>query len=325
MNGIELTPEIPITAVVDLATAAEDAGFDTVLAACHYFNRDPFVALDRVAAATSDVRLGPAAANPYDTHPVVLASRVATLQETSRGRAVFGVGPGDRSTLRALGIGRARPLRRVRETVAVARELWAGNTVTHDGTFATKDAALEYTVTTPIPVYVAAQGPNMLRMAAKHADGVLINAAHPLDFEWAAEHLNRGRRDRTRADSLDVTAYVSVSIAEDPEAAREAARPPVAFIAGGAGDTTLDRHGIDRERAAEIGEHIGAGRIGAAAAAVTDRMIDAFCVAGTPASARERFDQVLDSVDGVVCAAPLGPEPDAAIEPLAEAIQAASG
>jgi len=64
MRGIELTPEVPVTDVAALGERAERAGFDAVFASCHYNNRDPFVALDRVAAATDDVLVGPGVANP---------------------------------------------------------------------------------------------------------------------------------------------------------------------------------------------------------------------------------------------------------------------
>ncbi|MFB6218090.1 MAG: 5,10-methylenetetrahydromethanopterin reductase, partial [Halobacteriaceae archaeon] len=241
MWGVELTPDEPVERVAELGAAAERAGFDAAFASAHYFNRDPFVALDRVARATDDLLVGPAAANPYDAHPAALASRVATLQEATGGRAVVGVGPGDRSTLAALGVGRERPLRRVLETVRVARRLWDGETVTHDGTFEVRDAELRYAVDAP-PVYVAAQGPDMLRMGAKHTDGVLYNAAHPRDYEWATAHVEAGR-EAGDGDAAFV-AYATVSVAGDRGAAREAARPPVAFVVGGAADPVLERHDI---------------------------------------------------------------------------------
>ena len=249
MRGIELTPEIPVVRVAELGATAEDAGFDAVFASSHYNNRDPFVALSRVAAATDDVLVGPGVANPYETHPVKLASQVATLDEASGGRAVCGLGAGDRSTLRNLGVERDRPLRRVLETMQVARRLWAGERVDHDGTFVSRDAGLNYEVG-EIPVYVGAQGPQMLRMSAAHADGVLVNASHPTDVAWAAERIAEGLDDRpTERGAFDGAVFASVSVAEDADAAREAARPPVAFIAAGAARPVLERHGLDAARA----------------------------------------------------------------------------
>jgi len=134
MYAIELTPEHPIETLTELAVDAEQAGFDAVLASHHYNNRDQFVALSAMAQATDKIRLGPGIANPYETHPVTLASRVATLSELSDGRALFGIGPGDESTLANLGYDHDRPLRRVLETFKVAKRLWDGERVDHDGT-----------------------------------------------------------------------------------------------------------------------------------------------------------------------------------------------
>jgi len=315
MKAIELTPEHPIEEVTELAVTAEQAGFDTVLASCHYFNRDPYVALDRIAAATDEVALGPAAANPYDTHPVALASRVATIQEVSDGRAVFGVGPGDRSTLSALGVERDSPLRRVLETFKVAQDLWAGESVDADGTFQAADADLEYPVEGEIPVYVGAQGPHMIRMSAKHADGVLYNGSHPRDMAWAAEQVEKGLEERPeQRESFDFAAYASVSVAEEEAAAREAARPPVAFIAGGAAPPVLDRHDLDHERAEEIGAAIEAGSFSEAFGLVTEAMIDAFCIAGTQTQVEEEIEAVMEYADSFVVGAPLGPDLERAIE-----------
>jgi 5,10-methylenetetrahydromethanopterin reductase len=321
MKAIELTPEHPVEEVTALATSAEAAGFDTVFGACHYFNRDPFVTLTRIADATDDVRLGPAAANPYDTHPVALASRVATLQEVSDGRAVFGVGPGDRSTLSALGVEREKPLRRVLETFKTAQDLWTGEPVTLDGTFRVEGAELEYPVAGDIPVYVGAQGPHMLRMSAKHADGVLVNASHPADFAWADDQVEQGLAERPdeRGD-FDVAAYASVSVAEDAAEAREAARPPVAFIVGGAAPPVLDRHAIDRERAEKVGTAIEAGEFSEAFGLVTQAMIDAFCIAGTPEQVSARATEIEEYVDSFVVGAPLGPDLERAIDLAAAAL-----
>jgi 5,10-methylenetetrahydromethanopterin reductase len=336
LRGIELTPEHPISDLVDVGERAEDAGFDALFASCHYNNRDPFVVLDRVAAATDDLLLGPGVANPYESHPVSLASRVATLDEVSDGRALCGLGAGDRSTLRNLGFDRDRPLRRVLEAMKVSQKLWAGERVDHEGTFQATDAGLNYAdaidpgrdgandAASNIPVYVGAQGPHMIRMSAKHADGVLVNASHPDDFAWADERVGEGLADRPddRGD-FDFAAYASVSVAEDAEAAREAARPPVAFIAAGAAPPVLDRHGIDRERAEAIGEAIESGEFSAAFERVTPAMIDAFCIAGTPAEAAAKIAGVLEYADSFVAGSPLGPDPKEAVGLVATALDEA--
>ena len=315
MIGIELTPEHPVERVAELGAHAEREGFDAVFASCHYNNRDPFVALDRIARRTDHVAVGPGVANPYDAHPVALVARVATLEEASDGRAVFGIGAGDKSTLSNLGYDHERPLRRVLETFKIASRLYDGQRVDHDGTFRAREAGLNFAdEVESIPVYVGAQGPHMTRMAAKHADGVLYNGSHPRDFEWAAEQVEAGLADRPdERGEFDFAAYAAVSIAENADAAVAAARPPVAFIAAGAAPPVLGRHGLDAELADDISGHISAGEFEAAFEAVTADMIDAFCIAGTPETVEERVAAVLEYADSFVAGAPLGPDLETAI------------
>ncbi|PSP95024.1 5,10-methylenetetrahydromethanopterin reductase [Halobacteriales archaeon QS_4_62_28] len=316
MYAIELTPEHPVETLVDFAVEAETAGFDGVVASHHYNNRDQFMALTAMAQATDEILLGPGIANPYETHPVTLASRVATLSELSDGRAIFGVGPGDQATLSNLGFAPDRPLRRVLETFKVAQDLWDGQRVDHDGTFEAHDAGLNYDAG-EIPVYVGAQGPHMTRMAAKHADGVLYNGSHPRDLEWAREQVQKGNAERPEErGAFDLAAYASVSVAEDPAVAREAARIPVAFIAAGSPPPVLDRHGIDADRAEAVGTAISAGDFGTASEAVSETMIDAFCIAGTPETVEQRTEDLLEHADSVVFASPLGPDVSQAIDLL---------
>jgi 5,10-methylenetetrahydromethanopterin reductase len=314
MLGIELAPEMPAARVGEIAATAEREGFDAVLASHHYNNRDEFVSLAVAAQRTTDILLGPGIANPYETHPVTLASRMATLDELADGRGLFGLGPGDRSTIDNLGYDHDSALRRVLETMRVARRLWAGERVDHDGTFVADDAGLNYDARR-IPTYVGAQGPHMTRMAAKHADGVLYNGSHPRDIAWAGDRVAEGRSDRPDdRGPFDFAAYASVSAAADADSARDAARPPVAFITAGAPPPVLDRHDIDHDRADRIGDAIAAGSFSEAFGVVSEQMIDSFCIAGTPETVRERVEQLLETADSVVLGSPLGPDIETALE-----------
>ena len=327
MFGIELTPEHPIDRITNLGVEAEAAGYDTVFVSSHYNNRDPFAALHRIAVETDDVQLGPGVANPFEIHPVTLASKVATVDEASGGRGVFGIGPGDPSTARNLGFDDDRGLRPVLEAFKTAQQLWDGERVDNDGTFQADDAGLNYEPPSgsDIPVYVGGEGPHMCRMAAKHADGLLFNGSHEADLAWARDQVNKGEADRPdHRGEFDLAAYASVSVAADREAAREAARPPVAYITAGAAPPVLDRHDIDGEVAAEIGEKISAGAFSAAFELVTPAMIDAFCMAGTVDDVAAQMVAVRKHADSIVVGSPLGPDLEAAVDLAAEAYDQAT-
>ena len=325
--GLELTPEHPVDRIAELGATAEDAGYDAVFSSSHYNNRDPYAALHRMAIETESIALGPGVANPYETHPVTLASRVATLDEATGGRAVFGIGPGDPSTLGNLGLADQRGLRPVLEAFKTAQKLWGGERISHEGTFDATDAGLNYEPPSgsSIPVLVGGEGPHMCRMAGKHADGLLFNGSHPDDLEWAREQVDQGRADRPdHRGPFSLYAYASVSVAADSEAAREASRPPVAFIAAGAAPPVLQRHGIDADRAAQIGDHIGSGAFSDAFALVTDEMIDAFAMVGSTETVADRMERVLKHADGIVVGSPIGPDLDEAIELAATAFSTAA-
>ncbi|GAB7090473.1 5,10-methylenetetrahydromethanopterin reductase [Halorubrum luteum] len=323
MLGIELTPEHDLHRLVDLGVRAETAGYDVVYSTCHYNNRDPWAFLSRLAAETDSVRLGPGVANPYETHPVTLASSVATLDEASAGRAVFGIGPGDPSTLQNLGLADQRGLRPVLEAFKTAQRLWAGERVDHEGTFDAAGAGLNYEPPqgAEIPVHVGGEGPHMCRMAAKHADGLLYNGSHPGDLAWAREQVDDGLTERPDSrGEFNLIAYAAVSIAEDGETAREAARPPVAFITAGAAPPVLQRHGIDSNAAEAIGDHVSAGEFSEAFERVTPAMVDAFCMAGTPETVRDRATAVAEHADGLVVGSPIGPDIEASVDLAADAV-----
>jgi 5,10-methylenetetrahydromethanopterin reductase len=166
----------------------------------------------------------------------------------------------------------------------------------------------------------------MTRMAAKYADGVLYNGSHPRDIAWASDRVEEGLDDRPdhRGD-FEFVAYASVSVAEDASAAREAARPPVAFIAGSAPDPVLDRHGIDHDRASEVGETIAAGEFTQAFDLVTEDMLSAFCIAGTPDTVENRIAAILEDADGIVIGSPLGPDLATAIDLAGDAVRRTMG
>jgi 5,10-methylenetetrahydromethanopterin reductase len=71
--------------------------------------------------------------NPYIINPAWTASAIATLNELSGGRAILGLGPGDRTTLGTLAIRIKMPLIAIKESVLIIRRLWQGELVDFTG------------------------------------------------------------------------------------------------------------------------------------------------------------------------------------------------
>ncbi len=322
--GVEFVPEDPVDEVVEKVKVADKTDFDYVWITDHYNNRNVYSVLTRIAEETEQIRLGPGVTNPYTIEPAQTASAIATISELSDGRAVLGIGPGDKTTLDALGLEWDKPLTRTREAIEIIRDLIAGERVSTEDMekFNLKGAKLNFKPEAKIPIFIGAQGPNMLKMAGKNGEGILINASHPKDFDYAVEQIEKGVEEAGRdMEDVDVVAYASFSVAEDMESAKEAAIPPVAFIAAGVPDVVLDRHGISSEDAGKIGKALGEGDFGAAFGSVTDEMIDAFALYGTPEECTEKIQELAEKgVSQVVAGSPIGPDKKESMKIISEEI-----
>ena len=152
------------------ARAAEDAGFDIVgIADSQSVYRDVYMCLALCAAGTRRVRLGPRVINPLTRHPAVAAGAAATLAEMAPGRTMLGIGTGDSAVLN-LGLTPSTRAR-LRAYVATVRELLETGHSAWDG----RPCRMTWGGGRRIPIYLAASGPRMLRLAGEIGDGVIIN------------------------------------------------------------------------------------------------------------------------------------------------------
>ena len=321
--GIEFVPDTDPQKIVEYSTLAEQGGFDYIWVTDHYCNRNPYIVLTAIAFATRKISLGTGVTNPYVINPAWTASAVASLDEVSRGRAVLGLGAGDKVTLASLGIAFVKPLSAIEESTEVIRKLWRGEVVRYDGKVVKFDGAnLRFRPTREIPIYIGAQGPKMLELAGKIGDGVLINASHPRDFEFAVEQIEVGAEEAKRdLATIDVTAYTSFSVDYDAEKAKNKAKPIIAFIVAGCPPEVLKKHEIPVEDASKIGEALAGGNFGEAFGAVTDQMVDAFSVYGAPEDCVKRIrDLIKIGVTQLVVGSPIGPKKNSSIDIIAKEI-----
>lgn len=261
-----------------MAKLAEDAGFDTIWITDHYNNRDVYSTLAILALATSRVMLGTGVTNPYTRNVAVTASSIASINEISGGRAILGIGPGDKATF-DMGIAWEKPPLR-RQGVGGGA---AGAPREEEGGVPWDGGRPARLLGRKIPIYIRAQGPKMLEMAGMIADGVLVNASHPEDFKYIVPLVRQGAEKAGRdPKDVEISAYTSFSADKNPEKAANEAKIVVAFIVAGSPDTVLSRHGIEAEEAASVSRAIAKGDFGTALAAVSGRMIEAFSIIGNP-------------------------------------------
>ncbi len=174
---------------------------------------DIFSPLMAVGQATG-MRVGSAIANVFTRGPATLAMSAAGVAEAAPGRFVLGVGSGSRPIVEFWNGGRfEQPVTRVRETIGFLRSAFAGERVTMEGeTVSAQGFRMTRPPASPIPIYVAALRPGMLRAAGEKADGVIINWLSAEDSRRAVAVAREAAAQAGRADSFEVVARLMVGI-----------------------------------------------------------------------------------------------------------------
>lgn len=317
-TSLRLNNDVPVGAFVELAAAAEAAGFDQLWVSHDLFLRSAPVLLAAAAGATKRLRLGTGILNPYSAHPVELAMHAATLQELSGGRALLGLAAGAAEFLTKAGIDQREPLRRTREAVLSCRALLAGAApaeVPGAGSW-TADARLLLHVA-PVPIYLGAMSPRMLALTGAVADGSLALCYPPEHYPVAAAQVRAGAEAAGRApDELDVPACVWVSVDEDAERAAAPLADKLAFYGPAIAPYLLERVGLTPEDFVPAADALARGDRAAARALVTPEMLR-LGICGDPDDVVERCVGLRESgATHLSFGPPLGPDLLAAVELL---------
>ncbi len=280
----------PRTAAI--ARAAEAAGFaygwlfDSPL-----LWRDPYPLLTLMATATKRLRLGTCVTNPSTRHPTTTAATLATLQELSGGRIDLGIGRGD-SAVRLLDE-RPATLDETGEAIRVIRDLVAGRSVTY-GSYVSR---LVYAPGAPLPVWLAGYGPKALELAARVADGVILQLGDPALVGWMVGRVHDALRRAGRDDAAFRIQVAAPAVLGDRAATRDGVRWFPALVANHVIDllrredpATLppDLTGYVEARGdyAYVPQHDGD------YAFVDDATVDRFCILGGIEEHRARIDDL---------------------------------
>jgi len=314
--SVRVNNDLGFTKLLEVAVAAEQAGFDQLWVSNDLFLRSAPVLAGALAAGTARIGLGIAVMNPYSVHVSELAMLAGTLQEVTGGRALLGLGAGSEQFLGWAGMARTQPLATTRTALAVVRALLGHEDVDRallPGWFGAQ-SVLRFPVARPVPVYIGAMGPKMLEMAGRHADGVLPLLYPPERYADVREHVLAGAEHR----DVDLPACFWVSLSDDPAAARTALAEKLAYYGPSISAPVLAAAGLrpeDFTPAARLA-HDGHG----AARLIDDRML-ALGVAGDAADVLARC-RVLHELGArhLSFGPPLGPDPVTAIRQLGDRV-----
>jgi 5,10-methylenetetrahydromethanopterin reductase len=224
---------LPPAAVGALAGAAELAGFSAVFVAEGH--GDALALCHPVAAATRQVRVGTAITNAALRPPVLAAKTAAQLDHASGGRFILGLGVANQVMNERFGIAPFAPLAMIEEYTGVIRAVLAGDPAGYDGrVFRTGMVPLDSPpVRAGLPVYLAALGPRMLKLAGRIADGVILNLMTPAQAAVAARAVRASAQAAGRDPaSVEITCVVHCCLAgSGPDADADAAADAAAAAA----------------------------------------------------------------------------------------------
>ncbi len=285
----------------DFTVRAEALGYDSAWMG-ELWGESSVVRLTDVAARTETIDLGTAILNVFSRTPAVLAMTAKTIDDLSDGRFTLGVGTSTRKAvedLHGMGWDDPNPVRRAHECIELTKAYLNGDgRVNYDGdVFHAADfPALGHEV----PIYHAALGEANRRVVARLCDGWIPHnvpfSELPESFAYIADHAEEAGRD---PEAIEVAPYVPACVSDDGDEARRMVRKHVAYYVGSGKGYQRAVAGRFPEGAERVADHWHDGEREAAADAVTDEMVAALGVAGTPDEARDQLREVvgMDVVD----------------------------
>lgn len=199
------------------------------------FDHDAITAAALAGREVPDIAIGSGVVPLFGRHPLTIAAQAQTAQAATGGRFTLGVGLGAKAMLEpAFGPGFERPIRRLRESLAVLRQVFSGEQVDHDGELITARPPMPTAVAGGggVPLVVAAVGPQALRAAGELADAAMPFLAGP---RVLAEHIipdvKKGA-DAAGRPMPRIIAAVPAIVTSEPDTVRDLANEHFGFYPG---------------------------------------------------------------------------------------------
>lgn len=288
---------------VAIAQEAEKLGFDSVWSAEAWGN-DAFTPLAWIGAQTSKIKLGTAVVQLSGRTPTSCAMHALTLDLLSEGRFMLGLGVSGPQVVEGwYGRPFPKPLARTREYIDIIRQVFAREApVTNpgphyplpydgdDGMGLGKPLKpIVHPLRKRIPIYMGAEGPKNIALAAEIADGWLPLFYNPYDESVYAESLQNA------PDDFDIAQMVTVNITDDIESALLQFKYFLSFYIGGMGAKTTNFHknlfirmGYEAE-ADKIQDLFFEDKRDEAARVIPDELADAMTLVGPVDRIRDRL------------------------------------
>lgn len=313
-HAISLPVPPDVDTSLDVARRAADLGYESVWLA-DTSGPDPFVLAAALSRTVPRLRIGIGVSPAYTRTPAVFAAMTGALAQLLPGRFVLGLGCSSETIVdRWNGVPFEKPLARVRETVTLVRSMLAGERSSFRGkTVRSEGFRLTSLPPQPVPIYVGALKPPMLRLAGEVGDGVVVNlfpvrALRPMLAEVAR---GAAKAEKT-AEGMEVVCRFQAWVTDDPKGARALIRrATTGYFTTSVYNAFAEWCGF-AEEARAMREAWAKREREKAEAAFTDEMIDAITLIGSEAHCRDRVAEFVEAGLTTPMFHPFAPDPQEA-------------
>jgi len=293
----------PNPRMVDIAKEAEKLGYDAVFTA-EAWGSDVFTPLAWIGAHTTRIRLGTAVAQLSARTPTATAMAALTLDHLSNGRVILGLGVSGPQVVEGwYGAPFGKPLARTREYVEIIRKVLAREEpvsssgehyplpYTGDGAWGLGKSLkpITHPLRADLPIFLGAEGPKNVAMAAEIADGWLPLYYSPYRQQVYADQIAHAK------PGFEIMQGVSINICDDVEEGLMPVKQNLALYIGGMGAKSRNFHtelmgrmGFEAE-ASQIQDLFLAGKKDEAVLAVPSDFADEISLVGSTDRIRDRL------------------------------------
>lgn len=316
----------PIEKVIKWIKLAEKYNFDHI-----WFtdtnpsapSNETFMMLVLAAVNTESIGLGVGICNPYSRHPAMIAKAIKTLYEIAGNRIMLGIGAGGMWALPPLDIPMwNKPIAAVRDAITIIRTLLSGEKISlRSYFFRVKDLKFELKEPINIPIWIGARRPQMLALSGRIADGVIV-ASSPQFIKYAKTQIAKGlAKARKKENEFLIANWLPSSISKNRDIARDLAKERVVYEILFHPEEDLMKLEFDKEMVFKIRELLENKKEDEAIKLVTQDMIDALAIAGTPEDGIKIIKSFIDvGVTHIIFGRPFGEKIEDALKLVGEEI-----
>lgn len=231
----------PVDATVNFLAQARDEGFRRVWMTQMPYEPDLLTVLAVALREVDDIEVGTGVVPIQNVHPMLMAQRALTLNLIAGGRFILGLGMTHAAVTEGMwGIPWDRPVRRLNEYLDGLLPLLAGEPADATGETVTTRGAVQIPGAPRPDVYIAALGPQLLKIAGRRTAGTVTWMTGP---KTLGDHVGPGLREAAGGRPVRVVAALPVAVTDDIDGARAQAAEQFAMY----GHLPSYRAMLDRE------------------------------------------------------------------------------